>query len=111
MHIQFRTLMFHSRLEEQLQQRLYLKKYVTSLSAVIRALGSPLEPHPKSDVATDLYSDYTLIAIIDESDRRISFNHLNKSAISLSATIEASDSLLGPRPERDLVTDLYSGST
>jgi hypothetical protein len=48
---------------------------------------------------------------MDESDRRIIFNLLNKSAISLSAAIEASDSPLGPCLERDLTTDLYSGST
>jgi hypothetical protein len=62
MHIQFRTLTFHSRPEEQLQYRLYIKKSVTSLPAAI------------------------------------GFNHLTKSAISLSAAIEASDSPLGPRP-------------
>jgi hypothetical protein len=48
---------------------------------------------------------------MDESDRWISFNILNKSVISLSVAIEASDSPLGPRSERDLVTDLYSAST
>jgi hypothetical protein len=40
-----------------------LKKSVTSLSAVIGALSSPLEPHPESDLVTDLYSGSTLIAI------------------------------------------------
>jgi hypothetical protein len=40
-----------------------LKKSVTSLSAAIRALGSPLGPHPESDLATDLYSVNTPIAI------------------------------------------------
>jgi hypothetical protein len=40
-----------------------LKKSVTSLSAVIGALSSPLEPHPESDLVTDLYSVFTLIAI------------------------------------------------
>jgi hypothetical protein len=40
-----------------------LKKSVTSLSVAIGALGSPLGPHPKSDLETDLYSVSTLIAI------------------------------------------------
>jgi hypothetical protein len=48
---------------------------------------------------------------MDESNHRISFNRLNKSAISLSAAIGASGSTLGPRPEKDLATDLYSVST
>jgi hypothetical protein len=38
---------------------------------------------------------------MDEFDRRIRSNLLNKSTISLLAVIEASDSHLGPRPERD----------
>jgi hypothetical protein len=54
MHIQFRTLTFHSRPEEQLQERLCLKKSVTLLSAAIGELGSPLGPHPESDLVTDL---------------------------------------------------------
>ena len=86
--------MFHSRPEEQLQERLGLKKYVTSLPAVIITLDSPLGPHPESDLATDLYSDSTPIAIMDESDRRIRFNRLDKFAISLSAAIRASGSPL-----------------
>jgi hypothetical protein len=48
---------------------------------------------------------------MDESDRRISFNILTKSVISLSMTIGVSDSPLGPHPERDLATDIYFGST
>jgi hypothetical protein len=48
---------------------------------------------------------------MDESDHRISFNLLTKSVISISAVIGASGSPLGPRQEKDLVTDLYSGST
>jgi hypothetical protein len=57
-----------------------LKKSATSLSAVIGALGSPLEPHPKSDLVTDLYSDSTLIVNMDMSGCQISFNSLNKSS-------------------------------
>jgi hypothetical protein len=52
-----------------------------------------------------------VIAIMDESDRQINFNSLKKSATSLSAAIGALDSPLGPHPESDIVTDLYSGST
>jgi hypothetical protein len=111
MQIQFRTLTFHIRPEEQLQECLCLKKSVTSLPAVIGALGFPLAPHLESDLPTDLYSGSTSIAIMDESDRRISFNLLTKSTILLSAAIEASGSPLGPRLERDLATNLYYGST
>jgi hypothetical protein len=88
-----------------------LKKSATSLPAVIGALDSPLGPHPESDIFTDLYSDSTPIANMDMSDCQISFNSLNKYVISLSATIEALGSPLGPHTESDLETDLYSGST
>jgi hypothetical protein len=47
-----------------------LKKSVTSLSAVIGALGSTLEPHPESDLVTDLYSVSILIANMDKSIAR-----------------------------------------
>jgi hypothetical protein len=83
MHIQFRTLTFHSRPEEQLQERLHLKKSTTSLSAAIGTFGSPLAPHPESDLAIDLYYVSVPIANMDELNRRISFNLLNKSTISL----------------------------
>jgi hypothetical protein len=85
MCIQFRILIFYSRSEEQQKVCLHLKKSVTSLP--------------------------TAIAIMDESDRQINFNSLKKSVTSLSVAIRALDSLLGPHPESDLVTDLYSGST
>jgi hypothetical protein len=111
MHIQFRTLMFHSKSEEQLQERLRLKKSVNSLSAAIRASGSPLEPRLERDIATNIYSSSTSIANMDESNHRISFNLLNKFAISLSGVIRASGSPLGPRSERDLATYLYYDST
>jgi hypothetical protein len=88
-----------------------LKKFATSLSTTIRALGSPLGPHPESDLVTDLYSGSTSIANMDRPGCQISFNSLNKSIISLSAAIGALDSPLGPHPESDLETDLYSGST
>jgi hypothetical protein len=84
---------------------------VISLSVAIGALGSPLEPYPESDLPIDLYSTSTVIAIMDESNRWINFNLLSEFTISLSVTIGASDSPLGPRLERDLATDLYFGST
>jgi hypothetical protein len=110
MYIQFRTLTFHSRMEEQLQECLCLKKFATSFSAVIGALDSPLVPHLESDPATNLYSGSTLIDNMHKSNRRININLLNKSVITLSTVIGASGSPLGPCPKRDLVTDLYSVS-
>jgi hypothetical protein len=74
-------------------------------------LGSHLGPHPKSDLVTDLYSGFTPIANVDMSGCQVSFNSLNKSVISLSAVIGTLGSPLGPHPESDLETDLYSGST
>jgi hypothetical protein len=47
---------------------------------------------------------------MDESNYRISFNNLKKSTSSLPAVIGALGSPLGPHPESDLATDLYSGS-
>jgi hypothetical protein len=88
-----------------------LKKFVTSLSAAIGALDSHLGPHPESDLVTDLYSGSTPIANMDRSGCQISFNRLNKFVISLSAAIGALSSPLGPHPESDLETYLYSGST
>jgi hypothetical protein len=84
---------------------------VTSFLTAIRALDSPLEPHPESDLVTDLYSGSIPIAIMDESCHHISFNSLNNFTVSLSAARDASVSPLGPRLEKDLATDLYSGST
>jgi hypothetical protein len=79
---------------------------------VIGALGSLLGPHPESDLETNLYSGRIYPdSYQDESDRRISFNNLIKSTISLSATIDALGSLLWSHPKSDLATDLYSVST
>jgi hypothetical protein len=50
----------------------------------------------------------TVIAIMDESNRQINFNSLKISMTSLSAVIGALGSHLGPHPESDLVTNLYS---
>jgi hypothetical protein len=88
-----------------------LKKPVTSLLAVIGALDSPLVPHPESDLITDLYSASTPIANMDRFGCQISFNSFNKSVILLSAVIGALGSPLGPHPESDIETYLYSGST
>jgi hypothetical protein len=84
---------------------------VTSLPAAIGALDSRLGLHPKSDLATDLYSGSTPIAITDESDHQIRFNILKKFMTSLTVAIGALGSPLAPHPESDLVIDLYSGST
>jgi hypothetical protein len=78
---------------------------------VIEALGYHLGSHSKSDLATNLYFGSTLIAIINEFDRRISFNRLKKFTTSLPAVIEALGSSLGPYLESGLATDLYSGCT
>jgi hypothetical protein len=51
-----------------------------------------------------------VIAIMNESDHQINFNNLKKYVTSLSAAIGALVSPLGPHPESDLETDLYSGS-
>jgi hypothetical protein len=88
-----------------------LKKSVTLLSTAIGALGSPLGPHPESDLEIDLYPGSTPIANMDRSGCQISFNSINKSVILLSAAIEALSSSLGPHPKSDLEIDLYSGST
>jgi hypothetical protein len=74
-------------------------------------LSSHLIPYLESDLPTDLYSVSNSIAIVDESDHRISFNLLTESVISLSVMIGASSSPLGPYLERDLPIDLYSDST
>jgi hypothetical protein len=88
-----------------------LKKYVTSLSAVIGAFGSPLRPHPESDLVTDPYCSSTPIANMDRSGCQISFNSLNKFVISLSSAIGTLGSPLGPHLESDLKIDLCSNST
>jgi hypothetical protein len=88
-----------------------LKKSTTSLSVAIGTLGSPLGPNLESDLVTDLYSVSTLISNMDRSGCQISFNSLNKSVISLSAVIGALSSPLGPHPESDIETDLFSDST
>jgi hypothetical protein len=55
-----------------------LNKSVISLSAVIGASGSPLGLHSERDLATDLHSGSTPIAIEDGSNYRISFKQLQK---------------------------------
>jgi hypothetical protein len=48
---------------------------------------------------------------MNESDRQVDFNHLNKSATSLPVAIGTLGSPLKPCPERDLTTYAYSIST
>jgi hypothetical protein len=101
---------YHGRVlsSDQLQQPQEIRDLALSGD---RALDSPLGPHPENDLVTDLYSGSTPIANMDRSGCQISFNSLNKSVISLSAVIGALSSPLGPHPESDLETDLYSAST
>jgi hypothetical protein len=68
------------RSSDQLQQPQEIRDLALSGD---RALGSPLAPHPESDLVTDLYSGSTPIANMDMSDCQISFNSLNKSVILL----------------------------
>jgi hypothetical protein len=60
-----------------------LNKYVISLSTAIEALASPLEPHPESDLETDLYSGYTPIAIKTSSIVGSVLDDFKKSTTSL----------------------------
>jgi hypothetical protein len=53
-----------------------LNKSTMSHSATIGASGSPLGPHLERDLAIDLYSVSTPIAIKDESNRRIRFRRI-----------------------------------
>jgi hypothetical protein len=96
------------RLSDQLQQPQEIHDLTLSGD---RALGSPLGPHPESDLLTDLYSGSTPIANMGMSCCQINFNSLNKSVISLSAAIGILSSSLGPHSESDLETNIYSGST
>jgi hypothetical protein len=58
------------------QHQVSSKKYAFSLPAAIGALGSPLGPCPKRDLATDIYSGSIPIVHYDESISRISFKQL-----------------------------------
>jgi hypothetical protein len=63
-----------------------LKKSAISLSAAIGALGSPLGPHPYSDLVTYLYSVSTPIANMDMSDCQISFNSVTSHPLAIAVT-------------------------
>jgi hypothetical protein len=60
-----------------------LNKSVISLSAAIGALGSPLGPHPESDLETYLYYGSTLVAIKTSSIARSVLDDFKKSTTSL----------------------------
>jgi hypothetical protein len=60
-----------------------LNKSVISLSAVIGTLGSPLGPHPKSDIEIDLYFGSIPIAIKMRPIAESVLDDFNKSTISL----------------------------
>jgi hypothetical protein len=66
-----------------------LKKSATSLSAVIRVLGSPLGPHSESDLETDLYSNYTPIAIKTSLIVESASDNFKKATTSLQEVIKA----------------------
>jgi hypothetical protein len=87
------------------------QKSTTSLSAMIAIMDESDRQINFNSLKKSVTSLPAVIAIMDESDRQINFNSLKKSATSLSAAIGALDSPLGPHPESDIVTDLYSGST
>jgi hypothetical protein len=89
MSIQFRSLSFYSRPEEQIQEHLHLKKFETSLSVAIDALGSPLGPHPERDLATDLYSSSTLIVIKTSAIVGSVSDNLKKATTSLQEVTKA----------------------
>jgi hypothetical protein len=84
---------------------------VTSLPAAIAIMYESNRQINFNSLKKSVTSLPAAIAIIDESDRQINFNSLKKSTTLLSAAIGALGSSLGPHPESDLVTDLYSGST
>jgi gamma-glutamylcysteine synthetase len=88
-----------------------LKKSATSLPTAIAIMDKSDRQIDFNSLKKSVTSLPAAIAIIDESDRQINFNSLKKSVTSLSAVIGALDSPLGPHPESDLVTNLYSSST
>jgi gamma-glutamylcysteine synthetase len=88
-----------------------LKKSATSLLAAIAIMDKSDRQINFNSLKKSVSSLPVAIAVMDESDRQINFNSLKKSVTSLSAAIGALSSPLGPNPENDLVTYLYSVST
>jgi hypothetical protein len=78
-----------------------LKKFVISLSAVIGALSSPLVPHPERDLATNLYSDSTPIAIKTSLIDRLISDDFKKDTTSLQEVTKAYGSCDFPPLSRD----------
>jgi hypothetical protein len=66
-----------------------LKKFVASLSAVIKALGSPLRPRPGRDLAIDLYSGSTPISIKMSPITRSVSEDFKKATTSLQEVTKA----------------------
>jgi hypothetical protein len=87
-----------------------LKKFVISLSAVIEALSSPLVPNPERDLATNLYSNSTPIAIKTSLIGRLISDDFKKDTTSLQEVTKTYGSPLEPPPKIDLATDIYSVS-
>jgi hypothetical protein len=82
----------------------------SSLTAVIRALSSPLVPHPERDLTIDLHSGSTLIAIKDESNHRIRFRRLQEIYIMTTRSDQGIGFSSRNPSKKDIATDLYSGS-
>jgi hypothetical protein len=60
-----------------------LNKFAILLSAMIGALGSPLGPHPESNLETDLYFGSTPIAIKISSIAESVLDNFKKATSSL----------------------------
>jgi hypothetical protein len=88
-----------------------LKKSVTLFLVAIAIMDKSDRQINFNSLKKSATSLPAVIAIMDESDRQINFNSLKKSVTSLSVTIGVLGFPLGPHPESDLVTDLYSAST
>jgi hypothetical protein len=88
-----------------------LKKSVTSFPAVIAIMDESDRQINFNSLKKSVTSLLAAIAIMDEFNHQINFNSLKKSATSLLVAIGTLSSPLGPHPESNLVTDLYSSST
>jgi hypothetical protein len=84
---------------------------VTSLSVAIAIMDESDRQINFNSLKKSTTSLPAAIAIMDESDHQINYNTLKKTMTSFSAAIGALSSPLGPHLERDLVADLYYGST
>jgi hypothetical protein len=88
-----------------------LKKSATSLPVALAIMDESDCQINFNNLKKSVTSLPAAITIMDESDRQINFNGLKKSVTSISTVIEALGSPLGPYPESDIETILYSDST